>query len=69
MCPIMSFFASVLFSFDGMENVVANWLTITIRNFPMTLCWQLFVAGPVVRFIFRKLFSRNSLQSGMPKMS
>lgn len=59
MCPIMSFFASVLFSFNGMENIIANWLTITIRNFPMALCWQLFVAGPVVRFIFRKLFSRQ----------
>lgn len=59
MCPIMSFAASVLFNFNGYENIISNWLTISVRNFPMALCWQLFYAGPFVRFIFRTIFKKQ----------
>lgn len=59
MCPLMSFFATVLFNYSGIENVLANWLEITVKNFPMALCWQIFYAGPFVRFIFRKIFKEN----------
>lgn len=55
MCPIMSFFASVLFGFKGTDMLVSNWLQISVRNFPMALFWQLFYAGPFVRFVFRKV--------------
>ena len=58
MCPLMSFFATVLFNYSGIENLLANWLEITVKNFPMALCWQIFYAGPFVRFIFRKIFRR-----------
>ena len=54
MCPIMSFFASVLFEFKGADMLIANWLQTAARNFPMALFWQLFYAGPFVRFVFRK---------------
>lgn len=56
MCPLMSFFATVLFNYSGIGNLVATWLQIAVRNFPMALCWQIFYAGPFVRFIFRKIF-------------
>ena len=59
MCPIMSFFATVLFNFSGIENLISTWLQITVRNFPMALCWQIFYAGPFVRFIFRKIFAKQ----------
>ena len=59
MCPIMSFFGSVLFSYDGMSNVISRWLQISVLNFPMALCWQLFYAGPFVRFVFRKIFAKQ----------
>jgi hypothetical protein len=56
MCPVMSFFGSVLFNFNGIENVIAKWLQIWTMNFPMALFLQLFYVGPLVRFIFRKIF-------------
>lgn len=59
MCPIMSFIATILFNYNGMSNLVAVWLKTTVLNFPMALCWQLFYAGPAVRFIFRKIFKNN----------
>lgn len=40
-----------------MENSLNEVKVITI--FPMALCWQIFYAGPIVRFIFRKIFERN----------
>ncbi len=55
MCPIMSFFASVLFGFKGTDLLLGNWLQTAARNFPMALFWQLFYAGPFVRFVFRKV--------------
>lgn len=59
MCPLMSFFATILFNYSGIENLISTWLQITVRNFPMALCWQLFYAGPFVRFVFRKIFAKQ----------
>ena len=59
MCPIMSFFGSVLFNFNGVENIFANWIRISVMNFPMALCWQIFYAGPFVRFIFKRIFKKQ----------
>ena len=59
MCPLMSFIASLLFGFTGAGNIVPNFLKICVRNFPMALCWQLFYAGPFVRFVFRLLFKKQ----------
>ena len=55
MCPIRSFIASVLFGFKGTDMLLGNWLQTAARNFPMALFWQLFYAGPFVRFVFRKI--------------
>lgn len=35
--------------------LLGNWLQTAVRNFPMALFWQLFYAGPSVRFVFRKV--------------
>jgi hypothetical protein len=59
MCPVMSFIGSVLFNFNGIENIISKWLQTFVINFPMALCFQIFYAGPFVRFIFKKIFERE----------
>lgn len=59
MCPIMSFMATVIFNYTNLESLISTWLQITILNFPMAFFWQIFYAGPLVRFIFRKLFKKQ----------
>ena len=56
MCPIMSLISCSVFHFMGFKNLVVNFISATIRNFPMALLYQLFFAGPIVRFIFNKIF-------------
>ena len=58
MCPLMSLAATLIFKNAGVE-VISVWLETTALNFPMALCWQLFFAGPIVRFIFRHIFRRS----------
>ena len=55
----MSLVATVLFKQPGKE-LVAAWFQTTVLNFPMALLWQIFFAGPVVRFIFGKLFPEKA---------
>lgn len=58
MCPAMSLVATVIFS--GISNqFVANWFATIVKNFPMAIFWQLFFAGPVVRFLFRTIFRKQ----------
>ena len=59
MCPLMSFFATLLFNFNRVENIISTWLMLMVRNFPMAFCFQIFYAGPFVRFIFKKLFAKQ----------
>lgn len=62
MCPMMSLIASIFFK-DGIANGLLNtWVETTIINFPMAFFWQLFAAGPLVRFVFGKLFSEKNVQ-------
>ena len=51
MCPLMSLAATILFKNAG-SQIIAVWLQTTVLNFPIALCWQIFFAGPLVRFIF-----------------
>ncbi len=55
MCPIMSFWATMIFKQPGI-NFLPIWLQTIACNFPMALCWQLFFCGPLVRFLFRHIF-------------
>lgn len=59
MCPIMSLIGSLLFNYNEAENIIINWLNLAIKNFPMALFWQIFYAGPLVRFIFKHIFKSN----------
>ena len=58
MCPMMSLVATVLFKNPGSE-IIAVWFQTTVMNFPMALFWQIFFAGPCVRFVFRMLFRKQ----------
>ena len=60
MCPMMSFTATILFNGGFNSEIVATWAGLTVKNFPMAFFWQLFVAGPLVRFIFGKIFREKS---------
>ena len=57
MCPLMSLLSVALFQHPGVQ-LPAAWLQSAALSFPMALCWQLFFAGPAVRFVFRLLFCR-----------
>ena len=59
MCPLMSFTGSLLFNYNGINNIIANWFQAWVISFPMALCFQLFYAGPLVRWIFKKIFRNN----------
>ena len=59
MCPIMTLVANLLFEFESWENLFVNWIQTWTLSFPMALFWQLFYAGPLVRFLFRKIFSKQ----------
>lgn len=59
MCPIMTLVANLLFEFKDFENLFSKWLQTWTLSFPMALFWQLFYAGPLVRFIFKKIFKEQ----------
>ena len=52
MCPCMSLAATLLFKNAGR-------LQTTVMNFPMAFFLQLCFAGPIVRFVFGKIFNEN----------
>ncbi|MBQ5430285.1 MAG: DUF2798 domain-containing protein [Lachnospiraceae bacterium] len=60
MCPLMSFAATLLFQREAVaaNGFLGTWLKTIALNFPMALCYQLFYAGPFVRFLFSE---RNPL--------
>lgn len=59
MCPIMSFWGTLIFKHPGNEFLPV-WLQTFACNFPMAFFWQIFFCGPLVRFLFRTIF-RTSL--------
>jgi hypothetical protein len=63
MCPLMSLVATILFKDAGAE-FVAIWLKTTAMNFPMALCWQIFIAGPLVRNVFGFFVRKKSGPEG-----
>lgn len=58
MCPLMSMVATLVFKQPAPVDLVATWMQTVATNFPMALLWQLFVAGPVVRFIVKRIPER-----------
>ena len=66
MCPLMSLVATILFKNAG-SQIIAVWLQTTVLNFPMALCWQIFFAGPLVRFIFGLIFREEKQPETVPQ--
>lgn len=52
-------FIGVFHSYGFTSDFIPNYLSVYCINFIMALPIQLIVAGPVSRFIFRKIFCRN----------
>lgn len=55
MCPIMSFWGTLIFKHPGSEFLPV-WLQTFACNFPMAFFWQIFFCGPLVRLLFRTIF-------------
>ncbi|WP_290849325.1 DUF2798 domain-containing protein [Eubacterium sp. LMAG:50] len=52
----MSFVAIVLIKRAFGTQIISVWIQTTVINFPIAFFWQLFVAGPLVRTIFGKMY-------------
>ncbi len=59
MCPIMTFVANAFFEFESFSRLIPNWLQTWTLSFPMAFFWQVFYAGPLVRFLFGKMFAKK----------
>lgn len=55
MVPIMSLITS-LYLTHNYSNIIGDWLHEVAINFPMAICIQLFYYGPILRFVFNKIF-------------
>ena len=55
MCPLMSLAATLYFK-RGLGYIPSVWLATFLFNLPMAYCWQMLVAGPLVRKSFRVCF-------------
>ncbi len=60
MCPIMSLIATIFINKPSLDIFISSWLQSMVLSFPMAMCFQLFYAGPFVRFIFN-LILKNKL--------
>jgi hypothetical protein len=56
MCPLMSLVATIYFK-GLLHHLMHAWLYATLFNLPMAFGFQLLIAGPLVRFLFQKIFS------------
>lgn len=63
MVIIMSLYGAVEVSIEmgNFSNLLIMWLTNIPKNFVMALPYQLIIAGPVVRFVFRAAFPEEKV--------
>lgn len=55
MCPVMSLFMAI--RLGGIDATLPlRWILMILRTYPFALCLQLFVAGPLVRALFSRVF-------------
>ena len=63
MCPVMSFIAAWMYYpyYAGFNifTLLANWLKLVCFNFPFAYFTQLFFIQPLVRVLFKALFSKD----------
>jgi Protein of unknown function (DUF2798) len=62
MCPLMSLVATIVFKGGFSTQIIAKWIQTVALNFPMAFCWQIFIAGPLVRLIVRTVFRNQKKQ-------
>lgn len=55
MCPMMSFVATLAFKADIVRPLPLKWIQTVAFNLPMAMAWQLFVAGPLVRGVVKRI--------------
>ena len=60
MCPIMSLIATIFINKPSLDIFISSWLQSMVLSFPMAMCFQLFYAGPIVRFIFNLFINKLS---------
>lgn len=53
--PLITLFARIVHN-GWTHDWLFQWIKLAVICFPMALCLQLFIAGPIVRFIFNKIF-------------
>lgn len=62
MCPLMSLIASILFQVilggQLLFRLPAIWIGTAMKNFPMAFFWNMFVAAPLIHWIFERWNSR-----------
>lgn len=63
MCPMMSMVATIAFKGGLNSEIAATWVQTVATNFPMAFCWQIFIAGPVVRFVVSKIPDKSSKEA------
>lgn len=56
MCPMMSLVSAILFHGITVE-LIAQWMQNIVINFPFAFFSQIFLAQPIVRFIFRAIYN------------
>ena len=56
MCPMMSFWATLIFQRPGFADFIPAWFTTIGKNLPMAFFWQVLFCGPLVRFLFSRIF-------------
>ena len=59
MCPSMSLVAILIHHHNDGINMISTWIQTTVLNFPMALCLQLFLVGPLVRSLFNLIFNKK----------
>ena len=63
MCPAMSFLAAFMYYpyYNGFNiaTLLANWLKLVCFNFPFAFFTQLFFIQPLIRTVFKFLFSKD----------
>ena len=45
MCPIMSFWATLIFQKPGFSDFIPSWLTTVAKKLPMVFFWQILFCG------------------------
>lgn len=67
MCPTMSLVASILFNVilagNPISQLPAIWVGTLLKNFPMALCWNMFAAAPLCRWLGSRLFREKRAES------